>query len=80
MACGLPIISSERDFNDDILNEKNSIRIDPLDISAIAEGIMRLKENPHLRQGMSDESLKLAGELKIERRAERILSFIIDKT
>ncbi len=79
MACGLPIISSDRDFNDDILNEKNSIRIDPLDISAIAAGIKRVKENPHLRQSMSAESLKLAAELKIEKRAEKILSFITDR-
>src|SRR5699024_620980 len=32
MACGLPVISSNLSFNDDILFPDNSIRIDPMDI------------------------------------------------
>ena len=36
MACGLPIISSDRAFNYDILDEKNSILIDPLSINDIS--------------------------------------------
>jgi glycosyltransferase involved in cell wall biosynthesis len=35
LACGLPVVSSNLPFNDDILTEDNSVRIDPNDIDAI---------------------------------------------
>ena len=39
MACGLPIISSDLPFNDDILDAENSIRVNSLDVESIAEAI-----------------------------------------
>ena len=36
LACGLPVVSSDLPFNDDILTNNNSLRIDPNDIDAIA--------------------------------------------
>lgn len=76
MACGLPIISTNRRFNDDILNENNSIRIDCENIDQIAQAIKRLKDSPELRERMSEESLKIAENLSIDKRAERIIDFM----
>ena len=76
MACGLPIISSNRAFNFDILNEENSIMIDPQDINQIAEAIRTLYVDVDKRQKLSDGSLKMATNLKIENRAKRICDFI----
>ena len=79
MACGLPIISSNLSFNDDILNSKNSIRIDPNNIVKLAEAINMLKESPKIRTEMSSQSLKIASKLTIDKRALKIIDFIRNK-
>lgn len=76
MACGLPIISSNLPFNDDILDESNSIRIDPNSVDEIVAAIRELKDNKEKRECMSKASLALASDLTIDQRAQRILSFI----
>lgn len=79
MACGLPIISSNLDFNDEILNNKNSIRIDPLNVDEIRKAICDLFNNKQLRMRMAHESLKKANELNLYKRAIRIINFIEEK-
>ncbi len=76
MACGLPIISSNLPFNDDILTEENSIRVDPNDIDAIAEAIKTLRNNPVLRGNMAEAALASAKNLTIQTRAKNILEFM----
>lgn len=76
MACGLPIVSSDLPFNDDILTDENSIRVDPNDIDAIAEAIKKLKDNPALREKMAEAVLETAKRLTIEKRAKNILEFM----
>lgn len=76
MACGLPIVSTNRAFNDDILNDKNSIRIDCDNINEISDAIQRIKESPELRKSMSKESLRIAADLTIDKRAEKIIHFM----
>lgn len=80
MACGLPIISSDLPFNDDILDESNSIRIDPQSVDEIAVAIRELKENKEKRECMANASLTMASTLTIDKRAERILSFITEES
>lgn len=79
MACGLPVISSNLPFNDDILDETNSIRIDPNNIDAIKSAIQTLYENKELRENLAQGALKTASKLKIENRAKSILAFIEEK-
>lgn len=76
LAMGLPVISSDGPFNDDILNDKNSIRVDPNDVEAITDAIRTLRNNPDLRNSMSEYSLSRHSEYTIQGRAKRILSFI----
>ena len=76
MACGLPIISSNLPFNDDILNESNSIRIDSNDIQAITTAIQTLYDNEKLREKLSAGALETASKLKIDNRARGILAFL----
>lgn len=76
MACGLPIISSNLSFNDDILNNENSIRINPESIDEIASAIKKLYENPALREKMSAAALNTASNLTIDKRANAILNFM----
>lgn len=76
MACGLPIISSKRDFNLDILDDSNSILIDPEDIDAIAKAINMVKSTPRLMETLSQGSLRKSEELTIEKRALKITEFM----
>ena len=76
MACGLPVISSDLPFNHDILNEKNSILINPMNINEIRDAIDRIKKDQGLRKRLSQEALKTAEQLTIEARTDNILEFI----
>jgi len=80
MACGLPIISSNLPFNWDVLNDSNSIMIDPNDVDDIANAIITLKSNDKLRQKLSDGSLSLAANLTIRQRAKTIIDFMKSKS
>lgn len=76
MACGLPIISSDLPFNDDILNEENSIKINPLNVDSIKRAIEYLRDNEGERCKLADGSLKMSLNLTIERRIDNILKYI----
>lgn len=76
MACGLPIISSDLPFNHDILNEGNSILIDPNDINAIANAIQTLKNDANLRLYKSKNAVDSVKDLTIKKRAKKIIDFI----
>lgn len=79
MACGLPIVSSNRSFNWDVLDQTNSIMVDPDNIEEIADAIRILRDNPEKREDLSKGALAKAEELTIEKRAEGIVSFIENK-
>lgn len=76
MACGLPIVSSNRSFNWDILNKENSILVEPDDINQVSDAIEKLYLDTELKDGLANNSLVDANNLSIERRAANILSFI----
>lgn len=76
MACGLPIISSNLPFNWDVLDDSNSILIDPDDIQQIKEAIIKLRDDVELRVDLMAGALRKAGSLTLDHRAEKIVSFI----
>lgn len=80
MACGLPIISSNLPFNWDILNENNSIMIDPNNYDEIKNAIIKLRDDRDLRQRLSKGAIEMARGLTIDKRAEKIERFMIEKS
>lgn len=76
MACGLPVISSDRPFNDDIMTSENSMKIDPTNISQIAQAMEKLYADKELRQKLSQGALETASGLRIENRVRKILAFM----
>jgi glycosyltransferase involved in cell wall biosynthesis len=76
MACGLPVISSEGAFNDDILNPEVSIRVDPMDVAAIRAAIIRLRDNPDLRAKMGRAALRWSERFDVDQRARAVLAFM----
>lgn len=79
MACGLPIISSNLPFNWDVLDDNNSIMVDPDSVDEIADAIKTLRDNPELKKRLSEGALKKAEKLTIDKRAEGILHFMETK-
>lgn len=76
MACGLPIISSDLDFNYDILDSSNAILINPLDVTQIADAILHLRNDVKLREKMGESSYQKARNLSLSNRVHRIMEFI----
>lgn len=76
MSCGLPIVSSNLPFNWDVLDESNSIMVDPHNIDEIANAIRTLRDEVGLSESMSNHALLKAKSLTINQRAEAILGFI----
>lgn len=76
LAMGIPVVSSNLSFNDDILDKKNSIRVDPDNIDAIANAIRTLRDDVVLRRSMSAYSLSRHDAYTIHGRAKRILEFM----
>lgn len=76
MSCGLPIVSSDLSFNDDILDSSNSIRVSPNSIDSIAEAITDLANNAELRKHLSEGALLKAEEQTIKKRISRIIQFL----
>lgn len=78
MACGLPIISSNLSFNDDILDNECSIRVNPSSIDEIASAIIKLYNNPMICKRMGEASRKKSSNLTIDERARLVLNFMND--
>lgn len=76
MACGLPVISSKLPFNYDILDDTNSIMVDPMDVDQIAQAIATIKNDSTLCNRLSQGALDKAEGLTLDRRADRIIEFI----
>ena len=76
LSCGLPVISSDLPFNDDILNERNSIRIDVENVDQLRKSILKMVHDPVLRAKLAEGAAESAREFSIEARAGRILNFM----
>ncbi len=76
LACGLPVVSSNLPFNWDVLDDSNSIMVDPNNTEEIAHSIDTLFNNQDLCERLSEGSMKKAKQLGIEHRAGAILKFI----
>lgn len=75
MACGNAIVSSNLSFNLDILNNSNSILINPNNIEEIRRAVIELRDNMEKRIQLSKQVLEDAEKLSLDNRA--ILSFIM---
>jgi glycosyltransferase involved in cell wall biosynthesis len=76
MACGLPIISSDRAFHDDILHNEYSLRVNPEDVQAIQSAMETLLNNPNKREQMAQAALTGGEHFDVNKRAENILDWM----
>jgi teichuronic acid biosynthesis glycosyltransferase TuaC len=76
LACGLPVVSSDRLFNDDILDNKCSIRIDCADVEQIRNAISKLLNDKSIITQMSMCALNRGRMLTLNERAANIVKWI----
>lgn len=76
MACGLPVVSSVGEFNDDLLDDSMSIRVDPLDVTALRHAIVWLRDHPEFRKRMGEAAARRSRKFDANDRARRILDFM----
>lgn len=79
MACGLPVVSSVGAFNDDLLCDEMSIRVDPLNVGAIREAIVALRDDPARRAAMAAAALRRSKLFDVNDRVRRILAFMAER-
>lgn len=79
LACGLPVISSAKKFNDDILDENCSIRIDEMSVPEIAAAVDTLCRDRVLRDRLSAGALDKAKSLTIQERVRKIIAFVEER-
>lgn len=77
LACGIPVISSNRPFNSDILNEANSLLIDPENVNEIAIAINQLKNDKSLYDKLKSYSMEHSHQYSIKERAYKIQDYIL---
>lgn len=76
MSCGLPIISSNLPFNWDILDDTNSIMVNPNNVDEISYAIAMLRDNPEKRMSLAEGAIRKAQSLTITQRANSIIQFM----
>jgi len=79
MACGLPIVSSDKEFNSELLNEDFSVKVDPLNTNEIRKAILLIKNNEELAKKMSKNALKYAENFSVKSRAKDIIDFMYSR-
>ncbi len=77
LACGLPVITSKGEYNDNLVDENVSMRVNPQNIEEIRAAIKWLIRHPEERQRLSQNALKRAKKyFDINLRAKKILSWM----
>lgn len=76
LACGLPVISSDRPFNHSVLDATCSILVEPTEIHQIRESVLQIKNHPELRQKLRQGALARAQDFNIDASATRILDWL----
>ena len=73
---GVPVVSSIGAFNDDILDESNSIRVNPLSVDELGSAIRKMKDEKLFYDKIKETLLQRADNYSIQSRALKIISFI----
>ncbi len=76
MACGLPVVTSDREFNYDIVDRESGVLVDPLSESEVEEAIKDLEKDSNRREYISKNAMLKIKKLTIENRALKIYNFL----
>jgi glycosyltransferase involved in cell wall biosynthesis len=77
MACGLPIISSDRPFNYDVLSKERALLVDPDDIDGIVASIEKIRHK-ELASELARNAAERVNNLSVDKRVKDIIAFITE--
>ena len=63
-------------FNDDLLNDENSLRINPNSVDEIRHALEVLYRDEDLKKALSERIFNSAQDFRIETRCKKIIDFI----
>ncbi len=72
LACGLPVVTSDRPFNRAVVDETVARLVEPTDPRALGAAIAQLAARPALRASLGKAALVRSRGFRLERRAERL--------
>jgi len=76
LACGLPVVTSDRPFNRAVVDESMARLVEPSDAGALGAAIAALVDRPALRAALGAAALAHAAAFRLEQRAARILALL----
>lgn len=76
LACGVPVVSSNLSFNDDVINDNNAVRINPKSVSEIRNAISLLKNDKNKRERIAKKGYSDSQKYSISARAKTIQDFM----
>lgn len=76
MSVGLPVITSDKPFNYDILDQESAHLVDPMNVEEIHVAMQELAGSEVQRKKLSEASLRRSADLDIKIRAEKVLDFL----
>jgi teichuronic acid biosynthesis glycosyltransferase TuaC len=76
MACGLPLVVSDRPFNRDFLGESDAVFVDPESVSSIASGLACILESEARRRQLARSAQARACAFSLQERVRAIRVFI----
>ena len=76
LACGLPVVTSERPFNRAVVDDSVALLVEPTDPAALGAAIASLVDHPERRAVLGAAALRHANAFRLERRADRILALL----
>ena len=77
ICCGLPVLSSDEEFLDDLLDETNSIRFNHDDVEGFAAALSGLQLDATTLARLKAGSLEKAKTLSLEKRVHKLLKFMV---
>ena len=76
LACGLPVVTSDRPFNRALVDESMALLVEPSDPAALGKAIATLVDRPALRAALGAAGQAHAGAYRLEGRATRMLTLL----
>jgi len=76
VSCGIPVISSDRSFNHDVLDDSCSILIDPDSEEELEAALRAIKDDDGLRSRLAQGSTLRGSQLTIQKRIDNLLAFM----
>jgi glycosyltransferase involved in cell wall biosynthesis len=72
LACGLPVVTSDRPFNRAVVDESVALLVEPTDPKALGAAIAQLAARPRLRTSLGEAALARSAAFRLDARAARL--------